>query len=395
MIRLDHLLHPIRGARYACTLLAEHRSIRRAASFGESHFGGDIRYRPQNVTDGYASRLDASGDDRVLLERICAAYIKASEGYSDAGAGYGATQWWQKIRRHSLAAVRRALATRDLNALQAMYRNFFRDACGTGLAVRPHGRAASYFGSEIDDLHCRAVLADALYRIDYWRAQTGGSFPVSELHGPVVGNPFGVVLDGGLVVAGSEYQHSCAQRLANLLDEDTHKQRRAAVAEIGGGFGGMAYYLLRGGSAITYLNFDLPESLALAAYYLAKAVPHCRMLLYGEEAITESSMRRYDVILSPPWELQRLSVDSVDITFSSHALSDLTAAAQAEYLRGIVPATRGWLLDVGREDGCNALRSPLEAHHPRVASVSRQQSEWNRVRAPDAKEVEDLYCMRG
>ena len=42
------------------------------ANHGELRFKGDHRYDLQNVTDGFASRIDTTDDDTELLERICA-----------------------------------------------------------------------------------------------------------------------------------------------------------------------------------------------------------------------------------------------------------------------------------------------------------------------------------
>jgi hypothetical protein len=399
VIKLEHLLHPIRAARYAQALLAEHRRMLDGASRSERDYGNDPRYRLQSVTDGFASRFEETGDDKALLQRICAAYIKATERQAHAREEYAATPWWRNIQRSGLSPVRQALAARDLEKLQSMYRNFFRDPCGTGLVARPPGRAASHFKGEIDDRHRRFILGEALYRIDLWRVQTADRFPVSDLHGTAIGNPFGILLEGALLTAGAPYQHYCAQRILELLDRNllvrhSRERRKPTVAEIGGGYGGMAYYLLRTEAAITYLDFDLPESLALTAYYLAKSMPHRTMLLYGEEAFTPGATRSYDAILMPPWELGRLSTDSVDITFSSHALSDLTTPARSEYMREIARATSAWLLNIGRQSGCQALHSWIESQHLSLTSTSRRPSEWNRYRAPHANEVELLYSVR-
>jgi hypothetical protein len=70
--------------------------------------------------------------------------------------------------------------------------------------------------------------------------RSGGRFALSDLGAPRTGDPFGVLLQGTLLRTGAEYQHYCAQKIRSLLPEDT-----ATMVEIGGGFGGMAYYLLR------------------------------------------------------------------------------------------------------------------------------------------------------
>ncbi len=102
-------------------------------------FGGDTRYNLQNVTDGFASKITETEDDTKLLERICAAYIRASEQQNFVPDAYKATGSWEQVRERNLGPVVRALLKRDTEALGKMYRNFFRDACSSGLLAVPNG----------------------------------------------------------------------------------------------------------------------------------------------------------------------------------------------------------------------------------------------------------------
>ncbi|MBV8895235.1 MAG: hypothetical protein JO051_01900, partial [Acidobacteriaceae bacterium] len=122
-----------------------------------------------------------------------------------------------------------------------MYRNFFRDPCSTGLVGLPVDMQRCYFSGEIDALHGHFFLSDALHRLDLWRAWTKGRFPVDVLASPAIGNPYGVWVDGVFIRIAADYQHFYAREIADLLGPPTG----GTVLEIGGGFGGMAYYLLR------------------------------------------------------------------------------------------------------------------------------------------------------
>ena len=238
----------------------------------------------------------------------------------------------------------RALLTRDIDALRVMYRNFFRDPCSTGLIGVPYGMSKAYFAKTIRDVHRRFYLSDLLYQIDHWMAETDEHFALFDLASPNIGNPFGVVIEGTLVEAGAPYRHYCAHRIASLLDSET-----ATVAEIGGGFGGMAYYLLRDRLGVTYLDFDIPESIALTSYYLMKAFPQLIFSLYGEEETTEQAIARSDAVLLPLFEMTKMKTGSVDMTFSSHAMSDILPGALADYLNNIGRMTRKCFLWIGVE----------------------------------------------
>src|SRR5215469_8212120 len=121
----------------------------------------------------------------------------------------------------------------------------------------------------------------------------------------------------------------------------------STVVEIGGGFGGMAYFLLRDRQPLTYFDFDLPECIALASYFLLKAFPSLTFLLYGEEEMTPKEVASADVVLMPLFEISKMQPRSVDVTFSSHAISALPSEFIAHYLDTICRITQGHFLYVG------------------------------------------------
>jgi hypothetical protein len=312
--------------------------------------------------------------ENALLDRICAAYIKAIEYEAHAPAAYRATPWWEQVRRTSLGPVIGALRTRDFESLRAAYANFFRDGCSTGLIGVPYGMARPY--SEPRGDAARLYLIDVLYRLDLWREQTSGRFTWRDLAGPEIGNPFGIVLDGTLVESGAEYRHYCAWRVQQILGATG-----AVVAEIGGGFGGMAYYLLRDRPAIKYFDFDVPESIALASYYLMTAFPNRRFVLYGEGAPGAEAIAAADIIMMPAFELASLPARSADVTFSSHAISDLPQENKAEYMRQVERISRRWFLNIG----------PGYPDDHFLNLAESRTSGWNRHKSPDADEIERLY----
>jgi len=372
MVKLKYLRHPFQTANAAKALFAARLSMRTFAAHGERRFRDDARYDLQNVTDGFVSRIDETGDDAELLERICTAYIRAVKQQQFAPETYKATEWWQEVRQRSLGPVTQALLTRDIDALRRMYRNFFRDPCSSGLLGAPYGMSKAYFGGKIKDVHRRFYLSHVLYRFDYWMAQTGGRFSLRDLAGPGIGNPFGVLIEGTQISVGSEYAHYCAYRVDSLLDPEV-----ATVAEIGGGFGGMAYYLLRNRAGVTYLDFDIPESIALASYYLLKAFPQLTFLLYGEEELTKEAIAQADVVLMPVFELATMPAGSVDVTFSSHAMSDISSGAMVEYLNNIDRMTRDSLLYIGNNRASESISNLVSRRYDSFELAETRSSGWH------------------
>jgi putative sugar O-methyltransferase len=243
----------------------------------------------------------------------------------------------------------------------------------------------TYFEGPVRDVHCRSYMGDALYRIDYWISETSGRFELADLAGPQVGNPFGVVIDGVLVQYRSEYQHYCAHRVLSCLDG-----RSGAIAEIGGGYGGMAYYLLRDSRRIRYLDFDVPESLALASYYLLKAFPSARFLLYGERDLAAETLAAFDIVLLPLFEMARMPPGSLNLAFSSHVMGDLCDGAMAQYLHLIGRMTTDYFLYLGDSRAVARLN---RLGSGRLTLLAGRSTGWNRHAAPEAEEGEYLYRL--
>jgi hypothetical protein len=377
-LQLKHLLHPLRSAKRAKALIAARCEMSTYREHGEHRYATDPRFSIEYVRAGFLDRLD-SGEDTVILGRICEAYLRTVEREPAASVVYKPTPWWEQVRQSHLGSIIDALHQRDVPTLRDAYRNFFRDRCSAGLIGVPDGMSRPY--SETRGAPCRLYLIDTLHRLDHWMMLTGGRFQWRDLAGPGIGNPFGVMVDGTLVETGAEYRHYCAQRLLGLLDSES-----ASVAEIGGGFGGMAYYLLRSRPTLSYLDFDVPESIALASYYLMKAFPGLRFALYGENMTT-----RADVMLLPLFELPTMPSRCVDVTFSSHAVSAITPEAIPEYLRHIQRISRRYFLNIGAGRSVGMVCDLVAKGGDSFRLTERRRSEWENLKMPLADHVECVY----
>jgi putative sugar O-methyltransferase len=282
----------------------------------------------------------------------------------------------------------RVLENGDTDALRRMYRNFFRDPCATGLVGVPFGNREKYFRRPMKDIHRRAYLGDALYRLDYWKSVTGGSLELHDLGVPNIGNPYGVVLDDTLIRFSAEYHHYCAYEVLKL------NSSRRVVAEIGGGHGATAYYLLRDAEKLTYLNFDVPESIALASYFLLKAFPSKTFTLYGERELNDETIATSDVLLLPAFALQKMPSGNVNVTFASHVLNDFSRDALAAYMDFVSRTTQDYFLYFGNERAVASISGILQASRG-CAPPQIRLSDWNRHKLPDYREVEAIYEICG
>lgn len=192
-------------------------------------------------------------------------------------------------------------------------------------------------------------------------------------------------MNGTLVRSGSPYHHYAAHRVIQWLDPS-----RGTAVEIGGGYGGMAWYLLRDRPHVQYWDFDVPESIALASYYLLKAFPQLKFLLYGERN-TANDLAGIDVILMPLFELERIPDESVDVVLSSHAMSDLSREAMNGYMDVIAGICRGCFLYIGKGGAVQSMCKDAARQRGFSPPAESRASRWNAHRYPHVSEVEALY----
>ncbi len=394
--KLKHLRHPLQSANSAKSLIATRWKMWRFVDGGERHFASDPRLDLCRITDGFASRSDDNSIEAGLLERICNSYIKAANHEFLAPATYKPTEWWEQHRKTSLKPVIQALMSRDIEALNRMYHHFYRDPCSAGL-IADQGIARCCF-EDAGDFYRRVYLIDALYRLDYWKASASEAFALSELSGPSVGDPFGVVNENVLIRPGAEYQHYCAHRICRLLDSHRNSPlglETAIVVEIGGGFGGMAYYLLRDRPGVTYIDFDVPESIALTSYFLISAFPKLNVVLYGEEELTKEAIARADVVLMPVFELTAMPAKYAHVSFSSHVMSDLSHVALGNYLKHIASMTGNYFLYIGNGSLEKTISELADGAGSQLRMAETRSSGWHDHRVQGIDEVEFLYEVCG
>jgi putative sugar O-methyltransferase len=374
-VKLNDLFHPLRAARKAKASTAAHIRIWKFGNHGRKRFQGDPRYDLQNVSRGFAPSGGQASDDTALLGRISAAYRAALACQTADARPYMKVEVWERLRQGPLSPSIRALGDNDTAALAKMYRNFYRDPCSAGLMAAPGGLSEAYFSGPIKDIYRHFYLSHVLYRLDYWKQITADRFALQDLAGPGIGNPFGVTIDGTHIAVGAEYAHYCANRVAGLIDRS--QVRRTAVAEINGGFGAIAYFLLRDHQPLTYFNFDAPERVALSSYYLMKAFPHLTFQLYGEKPLASGTVSEPDVVLLPAFALAAMPEASVDITFSSNGLANLSPDAVDQTLRSMAAMTRRSLLYIGNDALVESIPGLLSKEQSPLLLTDRRASGWH------------------
>jgi putative sugar O-methyltransferase len=215
----------------------------------------------------------------------------------------------------------------------------------------------------------------------------GDGYTVQDLVSSNIGNPFGLELDGTFVTHGSDYLHYYATVLNRLVAEAD----RPTVVELGGGYGGMAYFLVRNSPKTTYVDFDLPENLALTAYYLLRAFPGMKIALYGEEELSTSTLENNRIVLMPNFEISKLPANCATAVFNSYSLAEMSAEAIEEYVKQMTKISRKYFLHVNhtRRSLVSADNFGIERHGYQL--LHRKAALWNQGRELVVDEYEYLY----
>ena len=154
-----------------------------------------------------------------------------------------------------------------------------------------------------------------------------------ELDAPRIGNPWGYNFAGMVLYEPVFEYHFQAQYFRRLLSET----ETPVVLEIGGGFGGLAFHLLRCGGPIKYIGLDLPENISIQTYYLTCAFPCARILTYSKNfsRLDHTTISNYDIILLPNFVLPDIESSTADIIINIRSLSEMASETIAEYIHQI------------------------------------------------------------
>jgi len=176
----------------------------------------------------------------------------------------------------------------------------------------------------------------------------GAGFVVDHL-APLAGDPACARFD--LTVPGREVQPDVAINAHDLsliyyfwqILRTTRAAlgQRPVIAEIGGGFGGLAAKLKDAYPDALCLLFDLPEVTAVQHYYLRSRFPEARivdMTLWMEEG--HAALDQADFAVLPGWLMTEFAEGSVDLAINVRSMMEMTPVAIAFYLEQVQRVVR-------------------------------------------------------
>lgn len=290
----------------------------------------------------HRSKNKESFRDWEIMKRLIQAYRKAKEDERSATEPYQLRGEWEHIIGMEYARLVSVLQSEDAKELAALLQNFCRNECSRGLSMSSEllvNRRRPFYKFRYINEFNEDFENSKMARHD--------TFDPGVLCFPFIGNPVGMLVDGNLIPAVNIRHRYYAQRLLELLPN-----RETTVAEIGGGFGGLAYFLLKESKTpIRYINFDLPEINVVNSYFLLKTFPDRKILLYGEEAKTlPEALGKAAVIIYPHFCFHQLPDQSMDMVFNSNSLTEMDEQMVLEYYAQINRVCRGYFMHVNHDD---------------------------------------------
>lgn len=315
--------------------------------------------------DDVPAPVDAAAH-AALIKRLWHALLAAERDTGDVSVPYQVGANWKSFLTATRPEYFAFRQTGNLQELEGLLANFCRNNMSTGILG---GRAA------FEDYAVQPDMVSGIRQnFNVWTYSIGDA-PVHELASPPIGNPFGHWIDNVIVHPNTFLNHYRGRFAQKLLSNI----KRPVIAEIGGGFGGFAYYALKFMPGCCYLNFDLPENLLISSYYLSLAYPDLRIHLYSGNEDMRALVDEYDIILMPQYTLPLLPDRSIDLFLNTISLSEMSYATICEYLQQIARATDGYFYHENLiANGTGYLYYPIDTF-PKLDNfqeLTRQPSRW-------------------
>jgi len=272
--------------------------------------------------------ISPDNEDVKLAKIICESYDYMLRKSETVEKVYKTGEFWKEVIHRIKWDFYKSIKTGDIDSSSFVLANFFRTSAIMGLWEGGTWRGAGYPPLTKSLKRKLNFISGTLRNYDLWRLVANQPLEVVDL--PDVGNPFGYKLEDSIVSTAQFKLHYHSLQTFNL---SKNVRENPVVLEIGGGFGGIAYYLFKMGFNGTYLGFAIPDTLILSMYFLKKALPDKKILTYqNQEIITMDDIDNYDIILMPNYMLKNIPDLCTDIVINTRSFSEMPLETIKEYM---------------------------------------------------------------
>jgi putative sugar O-methyltransferase len=276
----------------------------------------------------YTSKLKKiDTKDLPLANRIFKSYKLTKSEQDTKSTVYKPSSLWQSQIDNDFSFLQEAYKNDDVEKFLFFLQNF--------------GNWEKYLGVENQDLikkynkniFLKKFLSNEIFegQLKLWKYFNADE-DLDDLNIPKHGNQIGAVIDNKFMVIGSFSNHIYSKILLNYLNLKSEKNK---IVELGGGYGKLAYYLLKNVNNYTYIDLDIPETLTLASYFLSKSFPNKKNLFYGERSFNNNISNEYDLIFLPPWEIETIQDNSVNLAINKNSLGEMNPETARNYINHI------------------------------------------------------------
>lgn len=282
------------------------------------------------------AKVAPCSEDNELIVRIMTAYRKAKEAQLTSDPIYLPSSLWQKQLDEAYCSLQK----NNNEEIGFFFRNF--------------GSWPIYTGIEnsvlIDNLSKSFISRKKLWRmfdnlLTFWELHEQKTRTLESISYPRYGNQSGIEINGTFIGIGSVFNDVHSSVIANLLSDIN----RPIIAEIGGGYGKLFYFISRKIENFCYIDFDLPETLSLASYYLIKTFPNKKFLLFGEGCLSKDAINNYDFILMPSFCIDDLPSYSVNIFLNKNSFGEMLPKTTKKFINHIERTTNNWFWHMNHE----------------------------------------------
>jgi putative sugar O-methyltransferase len=316
-----------------------------------------------DVSNAFVDRPTAQPIGDAAWGRIVRAYQKSKAAEAHIADCYRPSLIWSQIFQNGyMNASTSALLAGDLARCRQLYGNFFRESLSAGLIGFSLEMPQTYMQKNAPAT--TAALNQYFYfaknRMERF-LKSQPQLQMAQLARPDIGNPYGYEMDGQFIQICAEGHYNYAA----LIDKLMRGKAAPAVLELGGGYGGAAYYMLRDIKNLRYTGIDLPENIALQTFYLMSAFPEKRFLLYGESASGDDLAGDYAVTLLPGFAIEQFANDQFDCFINSYSLGEMSAATVAKYVTEVCRVTQKYVYHINVNNSgqhTNADTFPMDFH---------------------------------
>lgn len=334
-----------------------------------------------------------------LINRLLAAHERGAGRESKAGRP---EDMWTDLERSIFPDFIDLLRRKDVPALAEYMRSFFARSISHGTyqgaqatAGLEHPGAASHVAGRIVDSLASLAEAIGLFRVENPEQGHYGEnlfrepeetldaiaskLQINPVPPSVVGRKFGIKTRRGILSQTDVRALYSAYRIHELM---TPVGKSAAVCEIGGGIGTVAFYAQLLGIR-RYTIIDIPTILFMQGYWLSRALPGTSISFYGEHRRSRTGIQ-----LLPPSSFGKAKFDLV---YNQDSFPEMSRQYTVRYLRkarSITPL----LLSINQEG--ESSQTAL-THQPVVGDLIAELGRYRRLyRFHDwmrAGYVEELY----